>query len=55
MKLLRAFWLGFVDGWIIPHCLSSGLTWGDRSDDAYDLGVNLGQRLRSPFRHERPR
>jgi hypothetical protein len=52
---LKAFWLGFKDGWKSPHCLSSGLTWDNNPilNEWYDRGVNLGQFIRSPFNHER--
>ena len=54
-KRIRAWWLGFKDGWESPHDLGSGLTWENDQDlnEAYDTGVNWGQFLRSPLNHER--
>jgi hypothetical protein len=47
LSRLRAWWLGFRDGFENPECLSSGLSWRvDRGEnEAYDRGVNFGQRV----------
>jgi hypothetical protein len=45
----RAWLLGFRDGWQAPTCLSSGITWPDTTtNEAYDMGANVGQLLRAP-------
>ncbi len=47
--LLVAYARGVADGWRQPFELTVGMTYDDRSaSEAYDFGVNLGQRLRSP-------
>jgi hypothetical protein len=56
---LRAWLLGFRDGWRQPHELVwsrniehlPGYNW--RVQESQDKGINLGQRLRSPFKHQR--
>jgi hypothetical protein len=57
-SLIRAFLLGFGDGWQQPYELSS--TWnvehlpGDysRNQETLDCGATWGQRIRSPFHHQ---
>lgn len=45
--LAYAWRMGVRDGWEQPYELSCGLTFDDLDAcDAYDFGVNLGQRLR---------
>lgn len=46
--MFKAFLIGLRDGFNSPTCLSSGVTWGDSRDVAYDRGVNIGQLIRSP-------
>lgn len=43
--ILKAFRLGFVDGWRQPFDLTSGITWEDSDtlNEAYDWGANFGQ------------
>lgn len=58
-SVLTAFRLGFQDGWEQPHYLSS--SWNvehlpgdyDINQNALDIGINWGQRIRSPFHHQR--
>jgi hypothetical protein len=58
---IKAFLLGVGDGWRQPHALGSSTNVdhlagpGDhgQTQEALDRGINLGQRLRSPLRHER--
>lgn len=54
-NVIRAFLLGFVDGWRSPHYLSMGMTWeNDQGEnEAYDRGVNFGQKVRSPRHHQK--
>ena len=51
----RCWLLGFRDGWKQPYELSMGRTWDHDQDanEAYDRGVNAGQRVRSPRHHQR--
>jgi hypothetical protein len=51
--MIRAFLAGLADGWDQPRYLSVGLSFGDSRDEAYDRGVNVGQFIRAPFRHQR--
>jgi hypothetical protein len=39
----KAFLRGFVDGFRELEEFASGLTFGDKRDEAYDKGVNWGQ------------
>lgn len=42
--VLRAFWIGIVDGYESPSCLSSGMTYPTYLlNNTYDHGANLGQ------------
>ena len=52
---IRAWLLGFSDGWQQPYELTTGRTWEHDQDanEAYDRGVNAGQRVRSPRHHQR--
>lgn len=65
MQVIRAYWLGFVDGWQEPEELGSGLTWSpadtsltwaqcSRLNEAYDRGVNHGQILGGIVQHVEP-
>lgn len=52
--MIKAFLLGVKDGWNQPYELSSGMTYTEEArNDAYDMGVNLGQLLRAPIKHQR--
>lgn len=44
-SILKAFFLGVIDGWHQWHDLSSGMTWevDHGENEAYDHGANLGQ------------
>jgi hypothetical protein len=55
MNVLKAWCLGVRDGWAQPHELTMGMSWRHNQDmnEAYDRGVNFGQRIRSPRNHQR--
>lgn len=54
----KAFVMGFSDGWDQPYSLSSswnvehlpGEYWTNQ--ELLDIGINWGQRLRSPLNHQ---
>jgi len=58
-SLVRAFCMGFGDGWRQPQYLSS--TWNVEhlpgcfadNQEALDIGATWGQRVRSPLHHQR--
>lgn len=42
--MLKAWWLGFSDGWGEPWDLTVGMTYRDeRAQRAWDCGANAGQ------------
>lgn len=49
---IYAWVLGVKDGFDSPWDLGSGITWDDDHlmNEAYDAGVNFGQRLGRAFR-----
>lgn len=58
-SLVRAFALGFADGWVQPHYLGSSTNVEhlpgnyNANQEALDAGINWGQRIRSPRHHQR--
>ena len=55
---IRAFFIGFRDGWAQPHDLSTSTNVEHLPDYDYltqewlDTGINYGQLIRSPWNHQ---
>lgn len=49
--MLKAYWLGLKDGFKDGQWFGMGKTWDDgNKNEAYDSGVNTGQRIARLFR-----